>query len=146
MSTPIQVKIVRAGKEIGTYEAAEVLRLLGLGTLKPTDIYWHEGMGGWELLSKLDVSEGLRLPAEPEVKSQSDNESKSITWGACCGGCGFLIFLICGFFSVYLFRSIRDLDKNDILTEFIEWVAKGLGAFSLICLFIAIAYYYIRKK
>ena len=86
MSTPIQVKIVRAGKEIGTYEAAEVLRLLGLGTLKPTDIYWHEGMGGWELLSKLDVSEGLRLPAEPEVKSQSDNESKSITWGACWEG------------------------------------------------------------
>ncbi|MFN5057944.1 MAG: hypothetical protein ACK47U_08995 [Verrucomicrobiota bacterium] len=147
MSTPIQVKIVRAGKEIGTYEAAEVLRLLGLGTLKPTDIYWHEGMGGWELLSKLDVSEGLRLPAEPEVKSQSDNESKSITWGACCGGCGLLISLICGFFSVYLFLSSRDLDKNEFYGRVLfEWVAKGLGAISLICLFIAIAYYYIRKK
>ncbi len=108
MSTPIQVKIVRAGKEIGTYEAAEVLRLLGLGTLKPTDIYWHEGMGGWELLSKLDVSEGLRLPAEPEVKSQSDNESKSITWGACCGGCGLLISLICGFFQ-YTFSSAVEI-------------------------------------
>jgi len=58
MSSPLQVTIVRAGNEVGTYELAEVLRLLGAGTLKPTDLYWHEGMVGWELLSKLDTSEG----------------------------------------------------------------------------------------
>jgi GYF domain 2 len=62
MSSPLQVTVVRAGNEVGTYELAEVLRLLGAGTLKPTDFYWHEGMGGWELLSKLDASDGLRLP------------------------------------------------------------------------------------
>ena len=144
MSTPLLVKISRDGKEIGTYDSAEVLRLLGLGTLKPTDIYWHEGMGGWELLSKLDASEGLRLPAEPEVKPQSDNESESI--GACCGGCGLLIFLICGFFSVNLFLGSREMKNGFYERDFTEWVAKGLGAISLICLFIAIAYYYIRKK
>ena len=74
MSSPLQVTIVRAGNEVGTYELAEVLRLLGVGTLKPTDLYWHEGMRVWELLSKLDTSEGLKLPSEPEVKRQSKNE------------------------------------------------------------------------
>jgi len=68
MSSPLQVRIARAGKEVGTYDSAEALRLLGLGTLKPTDHYWHSGMGGWELLSKLDASEGLRVRAEAEEK------------------------------------------------------------------------------
>jgi hypothetical protein len=95
MSSPLLVKISRDGKDIGTYELAEVLRLLGAGTLKPTDFYWHEGMVGWELLSKLDTSEGLKLPAEPEVKSQSNKK----LFG--CGGCGLLIFL----FFWYLFRN-----------------------------------------
>ena len=85
MSSPLQVKITRYGKEIGTYDLAEVLRLLGAGTLKPTDFYWHEGMGAPELLSKLDTPEGLRLPAEPEVKPQSDTKS-FFSWPV---GCGF---------------------------------------------------------
>ena len=96
MSSPLQVTIVRAGKEIGTYDLAEVLRLLGAGTLKPTDYYWHEGMRVWELLSKLDASEGLRLPAEPEVKRQSKQELG-------CGGCGLLIFLFFGIYSVIIY-------------------------------------------
>ena len=97
MSSPLQVTIVRAGREIGTYDLDEVLRLLGAGSLKPTDYYWHEGMRVWELLSKLDTSEGLRLPAEPEVKRKSKNE-----FFGC--GCSGLIFLICGFYSVYLYN------------------------------------------
>jgi hypothetical protein len=97
MSSPLQVTIVRAGNEVGTYELAEVLRLLGAGTLKPTDLYWHEGMAGWELVSKLDNSEGLRLPAEPEVKPQSSNK----LFG--CGGCGLLIFLFFGIYSVIIY-------------------------------------------
>ena len=141
MSTPLLVKIFRDGKEIGTYDLAEVLRLLGLGTLKPTDIYWHEGMGGWELLSKLDASEGLRLPAEPEVKPQSDNESESI--GACCGGCGLLIFLICGFCSVYCFLAV-DAGHFHMFGVFGIIVGYIFGWISLIGLFIAIAFY--RKK
>ena len=68
MSSPLQVRVARAGKEVGSYDSAEVLRLLGAGTLKPTDHYWHSGMGGWELLSKLDASDGLRLRAEAEKK------------------------------------------------------------------------------
>jgi hypothetical protein len=97
MNSPLQVTIVRAGNEVGTYELAEVLRLLGTGTLKPTDLYWHEGMVGWEPLSKLDNSEGLKLPAEPEVKRQSSNK----LFG--CGGCGLLIFLFFGIYSVCLY-------------------------------------------
>jgi hypothetical protein len=99
MSSPLQVTIVRAGNELGTYELAEVLRLLGAGTLKPTDLYWHEGMAGWELVSKLDTSEGLKLPAEPEVKRQSNKK----LFG--CGGCGLLIFLFFGIYSVIIYRQ-----------------------------------------
>jgi hypothetical protein len=145
MSSPLLVKISRDGKEIGTYEAKEAVRLLVYGTLKETDFYWHEGMGGeGELLSKLDTSEGLRLPAEPEVKSQSDNESESTR--ACTGGCGLLIFLIGGFFSVKLFLDSREMSNGFYERDIAEWVAKGLGAISLIWLFIAIACYYFRKK
>jgi hypothetical protein len=106
MSSPLQVTIVRAGNEVGTYELAEVLRLLGAGTLKPTDLYWHEGMVGWELVSKLDTSEGLKLPAEPEVKRQSSNK----LFG--CGGCGLLIFLFFGIYSVYLYSYSLRSDKS----------------------------------
>ena len=134
MSSPLQVTIVRAGKEIGTYDLAEVLRLLAAGTLKPTDFYWHEGMGGWELLSKLDASEGLRLPAEPEVKRQSSNKFFGY-------GCSGLIFLICGFYSVYLYnKSLGPLHNSE--NAFAEAGAYCCGAISLIALGIFI----FRKK
>jgi len=44
MSTPLLVKISRDGKEIGTYDAQEAVRLRLSGTLKDTDDYTHEGM------------------------------------------------------------------------------------------------------
>ena len=133
MSSPLQVTIVRAGKEIGTYDLAEVLRLLAAGTLKPTDFYWHEGMGGGgELLSKLDASEGLRLPAEPEVKPKSNNESKNFF-----GGCGLLIFLICGLYSVFLY-GIRRAGSGA------EDAAYIFGAISLLGLCIEI--FVFKKK
>ena len=132
MSSSLQVTIVRAGKEIGTYDLAEVLRLLGAGTLKPTDYYWHEGMGVGELLSKLDTSEVLRLPAEPEVRPKSNNESNNFF-----GGCGFLIFLICGLYSVFLY-SIRG-DGNEA-----EDAAYICGAISLLGLCIEI--FVFKKK
>ena len=136
MSSPLLVKITRYGKEIGTYDLAEVLRLLGAGTLKPTDFYWHEGMGARELLSKLDASEGLRLPAEPEVKPQSNNESNG-----CCGGCGLFIFLICGFYSVFCFlqRPLRPDAGN--MAEGFAYIS---GAISLLGLFISI--FVFKKK
>ena len=133
MSSPLQVTIVRAGKEIGTYDLAEVLRLLAAGTLKPTDFYWHEGMGGGgELLSKLDASEGLRLPAEPEVKPKSNNESKNFF-----GGCGLLIFMICGLYSVFLY-GIRRAGSGA------EDAAYIFGAISLLGLCIEI--FVFKKK
>lgn len=45
------VKIARSGKEIGTYDSAEVIRLLGVGTLQSTDHYWHTGMVDWRVLA-----------------------------------------------------------------------------------------------
>ena len=132
MSSPLQVKIARAGKEVGSYDSAEALRLLGLGTLKPTDHYWHLGMGGWELLSKLDASEGLRLRAEAEEKPKSNNESKNFF-----GGCGLLIFLICGLYSVFLY-GIRRAGSGA------EDAAYIFGAISLLGLCIEI--FVFKKK
>jgi len=132
MSSPLLVKISRDGKEVGTYEAKEAVRLLVYGTLKPTDFYWHEGMGVGELLSKLDTSEVLRLPAEPEVRPKSNNESNNFF-----GGCGFLIFLICGLYSVFLY-SIRGAGNEA------EDAAYICGAISLLGLCIEI--FVFRKK
>jgi hypothetical protein len=64
MSSPLLVKISRGGKEIGTYEAKEAVRLLISGILKNTDFYWHEGMAEWAPLLKLGASETLRQLAE----------------------------------------------------------------------------------
>lgn len=64
MSSPLIVKISRGGKEIGTYEAKEAVRLLISGILKNTDFYWHEGMTEWAPLLKLGASETLRQFAE----------------------------------------------------------------------------------
>ena len=64
MSSPLLVKISRDGKEIGTYEAKEAVRLLVYGTLKETDFYWHEGMTEWAPLLKLQASEDRRQLAE----------------------------------------------------------------------------------
>ena len=128
MSSPLQVTIVRAGKEIGTYDLAEVLRLLAAGTLKPTDLYWHEGMRVWELLSTLDTSEGLRLPTEPEVKRQSKQELG-------CGGCGLLLFVICGSFSVFYFSQRPPQPSAGDMAEGFGYIC---GAISLLGLFTSI--------
>jgi hypothetical protein len=130
MSSPPQVTIVRDGKELGTYDLAEVLRLLAAGTLKPTDYYWHEGMRVWELLSKLDTSGGLRLPSEPEVKPQSNNESNG-----CCGGCGLLLFVICGSYSVYLYFLPLTPSEGKANAEAGAYIC---GAISLLGLFTSI--------
>lgn len=80
MSTPLQVRIARAGKEVGTYDSAEALRLLGLGTLKPTDHYWHPGMREWLLLEDLDVGEES-LPPPPKPTSDGPLISGHVFWG-----------------------------------------------------------------
>ena len=129
MSSPLQVTIVRAGNEVGTYELAEVLRLLGAGTLKPTDLYWHEGMIGWELLSKLDTSEGLKLPAEPAVKLQSNNDPLG------CGGCGLLLFLVPGIFSAFCFFNKPPQPGGGDYTEFGSSFCCAISLLGL-CIFI----------
>ena len=55
MTPPLQVRIARAGKEVGTYDSAEVVRLLGVGALQPTDHYWHTGMVEWRELANLII-------------------------------------------------------------------------------------------
>ena len=77
MSTPLLVKISRDGKEIGTYEAKEAVRLLVYGTLKETDFYWHEGMTEWAPLSKLQASEARRELAERALQQKQEEAIKA---------------------------------------------------------------------
>lgn len=66
LSPPMKVRIARSGKEIGTFNAEEAVRLLALGQLLSTDYFWHEGMANWALLPNLKNSEELRLKSEAE--------------------------------------------------------------------------------
>lgn len=72
MSERLQVKVSRDGKEIGTYEAQEAVRLLISGALKETDFYWHEGMTEWEPLPKLRLSEARRVLAERSHQAKQE--------------------------------------------------------------------------
>jgi hypothetical protein len=77
MSTPLLVKISRDGKEIGTYEAKEAVRLLVSGTLKETDFYWHEGMTDWAPLVKLQASEARKHLAERALQQKQDEARRA---------------------------------------------------------------------
>ena len=77
MSSPLLVKISRDGKEIGTYEAKEAVRLLVYGTLKETDFYWHEGMTEWAPLLKLQASEARRQLAERALQQKQEEAIKA---------------------------------------------------------------------
>ena len=77
MSSPLLVKISRDGKEIGTYEAKEAVRLLVYGTLKETDFYWREGMTEWAPLVKLQASEARRQLAERALQQKQEEAIKA---------------------------------------------------------------------
>ena len=77
MSSPLLVKISRDGKEIGTYEAKEAVRLLVYGTLKETDFYWHDGMTEWAPLLKLQASEARRQLAERAEQLKQEQAIKA---------------------------------------------------------------------
>ena len=77
MPEPLQIRIARSGKEIGTFDSAEALRLLAVGTLKPTDHYWTKGMQGWEQLAKLVESESQRVMSENHKKLNEESEMAS---------------------------------------------------------------------
>jgi hypothetical protein len=76
MSSPLLVKISRDGKEIGTYEANEAVRLRADGTLKGTDFYWHEGMPNWAPMTEFLASESGRKLAEEEALQRKQEKAK----------------------------------------------------------------------
>ena len=77
MSQPLQVKVSRDGKEIGTYDSAEAVRLLAYGTFKETDFYWHEGMADWAPLAQLQEAEALRQSAEEALNAKQEEARKA---------------------------------------------------------------------
>lgn len=78
MSSSRQVTIARDGKEIGTFNPEEAVRLLVLGQLLDTDHFWHEGMANWEFLTRLKDSEELRLKSEAEERSSREKLEKEM--------------------------------------------------------------------
>jgi len=77
MSEPLQVRISRDGKEIGTYPAAEVVRLRASGTLKETDFYWCEGMTDWAPLSQFLAAEARRQLAEKALLQKQEEAKRA---------------------------------------------------------------------
>lgn len=76
MSEPLQVRVSRDGKEIGTYQVDEALRLLASGVLKPTDHYWSEGMTTWASLSQLMAWDLGRKKAAAELKEKLEDAQR----------------------------------------------------------------------
>lgn len=54
--------IARGGQELGTWNAAEVARMLESGVLTPADNFWREGMTEWGTLESF-------VPLQPTVES-----------------------------------------------------------------------------
>ena len=77
MSEPLQVRVSREGKELGSYPAPEVLSMLKEGAFLPTDFYWHEGMTDWAPLAQLQASEARRLLAERALQQKLEEERKA---------------------------------------------------------------------
>ncbi len=77
MSEPLQIRVSREGKELGSYPAPEVLSMLKDGALLPTDFYWHEGMTDWAPLARLQASEARRLLAERALLQKQEEERKA---------------------------------------------------------------------
>ncbi len=76
MSDPIKVKVSRDGKEIGTYQVDEALRLLASGDLKSTDHYWSEGMTAWAFLSHLQTWDSGRKKAAADLKTKQEDAQR----------------------------------------------------------------------
>lgn len=76
MKNSLLVKISRGGKEIGTFEAREAIRLLREKQLNETDFYWHQGMDKWEPLARLVLPTDEGLAAANGQKFESPAKAK----------------------------------------------------------------------
>jgi len=77
MSEPLQVKVSRAGKEIGTYDSKEAIRLFLYGTLLATDFFWHDGMKDWAPMSQLQASVGRWQESQRALREREGQEAEA---------------------------------------------------------------------
>lgn len=61
----MQIHVAREGKELGVFSLDEINRQLVAGTLRPSDLGWHEGAAGWAALSTLPGVSAVPAPAAP---------------------------------------------------------------------------------
>lgn len=160
MNKPLQVKVSRDGKDVGTYEATEAIRLLVYGTLKETDFYWHDGMTDWAPLVKLQTSEDRRkllkqmqdenLAVAEAVRARMEKRKENFFTCSCCKDTfenpidprglfwkGFGVILLSGIvFTMGMILSIGALDNSVFsvmaLGLIVLSVLSSLSGFSLI--------------
>jgi hypothetical protein len=71
----MQIHVAREGKELGVFSLEEINRQLAAGTLRLTDLAWHDGAAGWAELSTLPgvgaAPSGAIPPTMPVVAASS---------------------------------------------------------------------------
>ena len=63
----MQIHVARDGKELGVFSLEEINRQLAAGTLRLTDLAWHEGAPAWAALSTVPGVSAAATSAMPPV-------------------------------------------------------------------------------
>ena len=74
------IRVARAGKVLGEFEAKEIPWRIEQGVLLASDYYWTEGMKDWKPLSEL-----LQKPTKLETKSSGYGLLNLLTFGLFAG-------------------------------------------------------------
>jgi hypothetical protein len=96
----MDVMIARGEADLGTFPREQLPKLVRDGEIKPTDIYWHEGMDRWkplagllESLSKPPATAPDPTPAPaPGATPRPEPRDWRILAGICLGG--FIAFIL----------------------------------------------------
>jgi hypothetical protein len=72
----MDVMIARGQADIGTFPREQLPKLARTGEIKPTDIYWHDGMGDWKPLSELLEPSAWEKPDDNAVVDVSPAAAK----------------------------------------------------------------------
>jgi hypothetical protein len=84
---PMNITIIKNGKQLGPYSTDEVNRKLTEGTLSELDMAWHEGLTNWSPLNSIAGVVAGRLsitPPLPPVVIQANANKRLIVIGYIC--------------------------------------------------------------
>jgi Domain of unknown function (DUF4190)/GYF domain 2 len=133
----MQIHVARDGKELGVFSVEEIKRQLAAGTLRETDLAWHEGAAGWAALSTIpgvtSAPASSAAPVSPAavavtpaaVVPQRKSEQLAVLslifsilglFGFCCGF--FLMAgiagIVCGHIALSRIKANPELDGHGL--------------------------------